>query len=89
MTCEQCGSRTTRPRLCRDCARDQRRATATEAEAEAEAIVNGPNDPADRVYLCSDCGGEYEADPRGRIECPDCGAALHRCLGPVPEVSAQ
>jgi len=41
MTCDQCGSATTRRRLCADCARDQRR---------------DERDHATEFFDCPDCG---------------------------------
>lgn len=77
MTCQQCGEPTTRPTLCKDCARDRRReADLQDIDSDGELLA----------YECQQCGRTYEREGLG--PCPDCEETRAVCLGPAAEVSA-
>lgn len=79
MTCDRCGARTTLPRLCRDCERDERR----EEETRTTRQTNYPT----RVWSCSECDHVHRAEVWEG--CPECGEnGRHRSLGKVGGVTA-
>ena len=71
-TCQRCGSRTTRTRLCRQCSLDERYGQALideEQTREQEATM---------TIECADCGLIHEVGASSRKTCPDCGHEGYR-----------
>jgi len=71
--CRRCGRRTTRSRLCRDCARDQRHGDVAGGEQQTTTTL---------TYECTVCGEQYDADGAG-AHCPECEAQRCRAVEEV------
>lgn len=77
MSCTNCGRRTTRRHLCKDCgrdahneSRDQDTNTNTETRENVQVLT----------LECGDCEHEFEIAASERHKCPACGYDGVRCL---------
>jgi hypothetical protein len=68
MSCTKCGSRTTRSRLCRQCALDERYTPARDDTSQPAV-----------TYECTGCGAHYRSDDSD--ECPECESQRRRYAG--------
>jgi len=72
MTCNNCGSRTPRNALCKQCSIIETH--TPDRDADADMTASEPNE-----YRCSVCETEYLDD--GSDGCPDCGSKRRRYIG--------
>ncbi|MCU4926936.1 helix-turn-helix transcriptional regulator [Halobacteria archaeon AArc-dxtr1] len=74
--CRNCGARTTKPRLCKQCQRLERQGffadsgSASDSQSQTQELE------------CTDCGEIYRGTTAS--ECPTCGATRCRYVGPLP-----
>ena len=69
MSCNNCGSRTTRNRLCKSCSLAERHTPFRDDTPQ----------PSVRRYKCTACGEHYQTD--GSDWCPECGSQRRRYAG--------
>lgn len=83
MSCNKCGARTTRSRLCKHCGRAEHNDSRADTKIDrTDEDANADSETTVQILTleCGDCEHEFEIEATERHKCPACDYHGVRCL---------